>query len=146
MVKQMTTITINEKKNVIVMSKATAKAASVFGTQEYKDLQEVRKAYPNFRVEVKKAPKRDNYKGLDYKFMKKYIEQHDDEEKTIMEEYNMLRGKDENGNTVSDAASYGEIRSWFLDMFPEVEEYHKKKEEVLARVRANRAAKRNQVA
>ncbi len=139
-------ITINERRNVIVLSKATAKAARVFGTDEYKQLQIARKDYPDYKVEVKKSTKKDSFKGLDYKFMEKYIEQHDDEEKSYMAEYNLLRGRNEEGEAVTDAASYGEIRSWFMDAFPEVEEFHNKKEAVLERVRANRAAKRNQVA
>ena len=142
----MSNITVNTKRNVIVLSKATAKAASVFNSPEYNDLQKARRDYPDFRVEVKKTAKKDNYKGLNFKFMEKYIEQNDNENKSIMAEYNLLRGRNEDGDVVSDAASYGEVRSWFLDTFPEVEEYRNKRDEVLERVKANRAAKRNQVA
>ena len=41
---------INQKNRAIEMSKKFAKAASVFGSREYKQLQEVRRDYPDFSV------------------------------------------------------------------------------------------------
>lgn len=54
----MANITINEKKRKVEVSKAFAKAASRYGTDEYKILQEVRKDYPTFRIETRKTEKR----------------------------------------------------------------------------------------
>ena len=87
---------INEKKMAIEMTKKFAAAARKFGTQQYRDLQEARRDYPNFKVVTitrNTASKQDLYKGLTYEFMESYIQKHDDEEQSIMAEYMMLRGK-----------------------------------------------------
>ena len=85
----MTNIIINEKKRTIEMSKKDYTSACKFGSGEYKDLQEVRRAYPDYRViAVKSKVSGANvYKGLTYSFMEKYIMNHDDEGKTTMKKY-----------------------------------------------------------
>ena len=74
-------IIVNEKKNTIEISKAFAKEAKVFGTDEYKNLQEVRRDYPQFKVAVKSiSKKKDSFKGLTLDYMKNYIRKNDTEE------------------------------------------------------------------
>ena len=46
----MANIIINEKKRTIEMSKKDYASACKFGTEKYKELQEARRAYPNYRV------------------------------------------------------------------------------------------------
>ena len=59
---------IDSKKNTIEMSKKFAKAASRFGSEEYRQLQEARRDYPTFRIVTKttRTKKSDCFKGLTY--------------------------------------------------------------------------------
>ena len=125
----MTNIIINEKKRTIEMSKKDYASACKFGSEEYVDLQEVRRAYPDYRViAVKSKVSGANvYKGLTYSFMEKYIMNHDDEEKTAMKEYLDMKDKAEEFGAGSDA--YQNIREWFIEKYPEIEEYHKEMEQ-----------------
>lgn len=146
--KTMTNITINNKKNAIEISKNFEKKASVFGSREYKMLQKARRDYPDFRVVTKTAAKRnkDTYKGLTYSLMEKYISAHD-EDGSIMKEFNNMRGVGEEAEAMmAEAITYGEMKAWFLDKFPEIEEFQAKREAILKGVEARRNAKRNEAA
>ena len=46
----MNAITINAKNRTIELSNTFAKAASLFGSEEYRQLQEARRDYPSYRV------------------------------------------------------------------------------------------------
>ena len=120
---------INEKKMAIEMSKKFAAAARKFGTQQYRDLQEARRDYPNFKVVTvtrKATGCQDTYKGLTYKFMEDYIQKHDDAEQSVMAEYLTLRGKsDAAKENLVESYSYKEMKTWFLKTFPAIEEFHK---------------------
>ena len=127
---------INEKKNTIELSKKESKAAAKFGTPEYKNLQEARKDYPGFKVVTitrKSTAKKESYKGLTYAYMETYIQKHDDENKTIMAEYKMLRGLTEEAEeALAESFTYLEMKDWFLKKFPAIAEFHKKREALLA--------------
>ena len=118
----MKNITINFKNSTIELSKATAKAASVFGSQEYKDLIEACSQFPSFRVVVQKTAKRKkkvneennenkenkmNMKGLNYDFMKHYIKTHSDSE-THMAEFEKLK---------ESKVSYFDVKNWFFETY-----------------------------
>ena len=110
---------------VIEMNKTEAKAAGRFNSEEFKELSALRTAYPDFRIVIKATKSKDNMKGLDIQFMEKYISSHDDEDGTIMSEFRLLRGLDENGYKLEivEPASYGELKMWFLSKYPELERY-----------------------
>ena len=135
---------INTTAKAIEMVKSEHRAAHTYGTPEYKSLQEVRKAYPSFRVVIKERKRTDRLKGLDVTYMEKYILAHDDGECSIMKVFYQLRGLDEKGKKVdlAAAASFGELRMWFLNQFPEVEDMNATVDEILARVRKERAEKK----
>ena len=145
----MTKMKINEAARTIEMTKMFYRAACQFGTTEYKMLQEARRDYPGFTTAIaqpKKNSKAPNeaYKGLDYKYMEKYIAAHDDEDGSIMEEYKMLRGLDEESvDACAEALSYQEMKAWFLDKFPAIRAYHEKREQLLKGV-AEREAQRKE--
>ena len=132
----MTNIIINTKNHTIEMNKTVTKAASRFGTPEYNELQEVRRAYPTYRVvTVAKKAAKPEYKGLTFKYMEKYIVTHDDEDKSIMAEYLMLRGMNEEGKQVdADSADYADIKDWFLQSFPAIKKYHDDRKDLLDRI------------
>lgn len=139
----MTTISINSKNHTIEMNKSVAKAASKFGTPEYNELQEVRRAYPTYRVVTvaKKGPKPE-YKGLTYEYMEKYIKTHDNEDNSFMSEYLMLRGLDEDGKKIdADSAGYTDIKEWFFQSFPAIQKYHADRDALLKKIAERKAEK-----
>ena len=139
---------INEKKNAIELSKKEAAAAAKFGTREYKALQEARKDYPGFKVVTiarKSAAKKESCKGLTYGYMEMYIQKHDDEEKSIMAEYLMLRGlSKEAEEALAESFTYQEMKEWFLAKYPAINKFHKARAKALELAKA--AAESNKAA
>ena len=129
-------MTINFRSNSIEMTKKFAKAAARFGSDEYKQLQEARKDYPTFKVATvtrKATTQKETFKGLTYSYMESYIKAHDDENQSIMAEYEMLRGRSQEAQeALAVGCSYIEIKAWFLNKFPAIAEFHKKREALLA--------------
>ena len=119
----------------IEMSKTEAKAAGKLNSEKFNELHTLRTMYPSFEIEIKasSAKKKTDYKGLTYDYMTKYIEAHDDEEKSIMTEFEMLRAtSDEAKEALAESASYKEIKEWFLKKFPAIAKFHEKREAALA--------------
>ena len=126
------------------VSKVEAKAAGKPSTNEYNTLLELLKNFPGYQIEIVKtaAKKVDRFKGLDYNYMADYIKSHNEE---LLKEFYTLRGLDENGKKVgmAAAASYGEIKMWFLEQFPEVEKMAENVNEIIAKARNAREARKN---
>ena len=119
----------------IEMSKTEAKAAGKINSEKFNELNTLRTMYPTFEIEIKTstAKKKSDYKGLTYGYMAKYIASHDDDNKSIMAKFEMLRGTTEEAKeALADSASYKEIKEWFLKQFPAIAEFHKKREAALA--------------
>ena len=140
----MKTITVNMKNRTIEMTKKYAAAASKFGTEEYKNLQQARHDYPTFRVTTSSRKlHKIEFAGLTYSYMEKYIAAHDDEKQSIMKEYMDLRAMtDAAEELLAESASYQEMKDWFLDTFPAVVEYHEKRAAALEKTRKNKEEKR----
>ena len=139
---------INEKKNAIELSKKEAAAAAKFGTREYKALQEARKDYPGFKVVTiarKSAAKKESCKSLTYGYMEMYIQKHDDEEKSILAEYLMLRGlSKEAEEALAESFTYQEMKEWFLAKYPAINKFHEARAKALELAKA--AAESNKAA
>ena len=127
----------------IEMSKNEAKAAGKIGTTEFEMLREYMAAYPGYEVQIKAPAKRKvELGGLDYKYMREYIQKHDDEQHSKMEKFKTLIAQDKkDGKEDTDhleAAGYLDVRAWFLATFPEIKqsrENHKEKvQAILAEV------------
>lgn len=144
----MTTIQINHKNNTIEMTKKFYNAACQFGTNEYKMLQEARRDYPGYNPVVAKTKKSgtgalDAFKGLTYEYMEIYIEKHDDEKKSLMAEFKMLRAEDDASVAMdAESESYLVIRNWFLEQYPAVREFHEKREQVVGNIRMKKEAEK----
>ena len=140
----MKTIAINSKNRTIEMTKKYAAAASKFGTEEYKNLQQARHDYPTYRVVIStRKPRKVEFAGLTYSYMEKYIAAHDDANKSIMKKYMDLRAMIEAAEEVlAESASYQEMKDWFLDTFPAVVEYHEKRAAAIEKTRKNKEEKR----
>lgn len=104
------------QKNIIELNATEARRAAKIGTEEYKELIEAKRNFPNFQIKVMPTRKSSYaFKGLTYEFMGRYISIHGTEEQ--LKEFNEMRDRDgESGG----AASYGEIKKWFLENFPKV--------------------------
>ena len=129
-------MTINYTSMTIEMTKADSKAAGKVGTEAFKEMLSLMQQFPNYKILVvtRAATKKTcDYKGLTYDYMEKYIKAHDDESKSIMNEYKMLRGiTDEAKDALADSCSYQEIKAWFLAKFPAIAKFHEMRQNLLA--------------
>lgn len=135
-------LTLNTKNFAIEMDKKFAAAAANVFSAEYEKLQEVRRAYPNYKVvTVARKEKTSSTSGLTFEFMELYIEQHDDEEKNIMAAFQALRATDAESKAMGmKSEAYQTIRTWFLETYPEVENAAAKREKLLKDIREKREA------
>ena len=127
----------------IEMTKTEAKAAGKPNTTEYNTLLELMKNFPGFQIEIVKsaAKKADRFKGLDINYMENYIKSHKPE---LLETFYELRGLDANGKKVelAAAATYGEIKMWFLAQFPEIEKLGENVNKIIEEARKAREAQK----
>ena len=127
----------------IEMTKTEAKAAGKPNTTEYNTLLELMKNFPGFQIEIVKsaAKKVDRFKGLDTNYMENYIKSHKPE---LLETFYELRGLDANGKKVelAAAATYGEIKMWFLTQFPEIEKLGEHVNKIIEEARKAREAQK----
>ena len=136
---------INYAKNVIELSAKEAREAEIYGSPAYLALLDAKRQFEGFTVVVKtKSTKTASFKGLNREFMKKHIEENPIEGKDLMAEFNALCGLDSEGSKKAFAAvaSFGELRMWFLNAYPEFAESRSKIDEILAKTREEIAAKR----
>ena len=145
----MTSIQINHKNNTIEMTKKFYTESCKYGTDEYKTLQEVRRDYPGYTPVVAKNKKSsedtlDVFKGLNFEYMELYIMKHDDEDKSIMAEFKMMRAEDDASKAVgAKSESFLTIRDWFLDKYPAVREFHEKRGRIVGELRKKKEAEKN---
>ena len=130
----MANIRINNTKREIVITKAFAKKAEQFRSDEYYELREAKNDNPTFKVVVNKASKRDTMKGLTFKFIKQYVENNGTEAQ--MDEFETMT-KNEDG---IQSMSYGEVKEWFIVSFPEVVEIFKQREDISKKVKEAKLA------
>ena len=137
----------------IEMTKAEAKNAGKIGTDEYNTLMQLKKDFPGFPIEIVKTStkKTSRFKGLDKDYMENYIKEHPlnievemdegkKESKSILEIFYELRGLDKDGKKIgmAAAASYGEIKMWFLTQYPEIEKMGEKVNKIIEETRKAR--------
>ena len=132
----------NISSATIILSKAEAKAAGKTTSAEFAELNELRAAYPTFRIVIRASKSKDSMKGLDTNYMERYIKAHDDAVNTILKEFYALRGMDENGakKELAQAVSYGELKMWFLATYPEVETMNETVNAILEKAKSKRMA------
>ena len=119
---------INMYEHTIVLTKKEMTAASRYGSDAYKELQNARRDYPGYEVVIVTRTvktQRETYKGLTYAYMERYIQAHDDEQKTIWMEYKIYRGepldpKDE----IPVPYTYREMREWFLSKYEAIAKFY----------------------
>ncbi len=140
----MTTITINAKNRTIEMNKTFAKAASIFGSDEYNQLQEARRDYPNYRVITvkQKGAGSTEFAKLSFEFMDKYVKDHAPSD-NIKATYLELRGFDQNWKVDENGLpeDHARIKDWFLNTFPEFEEARAKRKALLGKIQKDKEAR-----
>ena len=119
---------INLTERTIALTKKEMTAASRYGSDAYKELQNARRDNPGFEiVTITRMVKtqRETYKGLTYEYMEKYIKTHDDEKGTIWREYKICRGKPlDEKDLIPVPYTYREMREWFLDKYEEIAKFY----------------------
>ena len=113
-------LTIDREKKIIRTSKQLLKAASKYGTEEYKLFNYLLKEHPDFEIVATTQKKRKSL-NITFDFMTKYISKHD-ESGEVMNEFLVKRGlkADEDGEI--NAEKFADIRTWFLEKYSEVRE------------------------
>ena len=134
----------NHENKTIEMTKAEAKAAGKITSEKFKELMALKAMLPNYEVAIVAAPKRkkSTFSGRTYEYMEAYIKKHDDEKKTIMVEFNKLRGivsdedKEKYGEMSNnlEKAAYATIKKWFLNTFTEIKEFHENHKEEMEKI------------
>lgn len=119
---------VNRTNRTITITKAYNTKASIYGTIEYDTLTKIQSQNPGFRVVVQAPTRKSIPLGkITYAQMEKYIKSHDDDDKSIWNEYLKLRGKtdkdeDENENEdeirVKVSATFFEVKKWFSNQYP----------------------------
>lgn len=127
--------------STIEMTKTEAAAAGKLNSAEFADLKQLRETFPTYKIMIVKsaAKKGDHFKGLTLKYMEDYIKRHN---KDVLVDFYKLCGKDESGEKTELAATaaYGEIKMWFLDKFPEIEQMGTEVKKIIKETRESRAA------
>jgi hypothetical protein len=123
-----TQMKVNMLARTIVLTKKEMTAASRYGSDAYKELQNARRDNPGFEiVTITRTVKtqRETYKGLTYEYMEKYIKSHDDAEKTIWREYMIYRGTPINpADQLPVAYNYNQMKTWFLGKYEEIAKFY----------------------
>ena len=94
-------------------------------SEEYRDLTEVMKRHPDYKVlrrNIKKNPKKETYAGLTYQYMRAYIITHsfpEARERELAE----FEDKIFISKCHAQGLRYPTIKKWFLEKFPEVAEF-----------------------
>ena len=115
---------INYTTQTIELTKAEAKAAGVVPSEAYNELMSIRTQNPTFKVTVNSASSKVSKKNqIKYGDMERYISAHDDENGSIMKEFNARRNAKENGALY--AENFFEIKKWFFSQFSELNESKK---------------------
>lgn len=110
-------IFVDHGKKTIFASKTFLKKARSSESGEYLELAEVVALYRGYSIRerhIKTKSNKQSYKGLTYRYMEDYILCHDNAER-MMAEYRQQRMVSE-----SHKETYGEVKSWFLENYPEV--------------------------
>lgn len=124
-------LTVDHSNNKIIMDRTFAKYEKDTFSEEYAHLQQVRRDYPTYRVELRKIKRnsdKETYKGLTYEYMEKYIVKHEpaDTRKSVLMEFEDMIFISQ---CHSKAKRYPVIKNWFLEKYPEIVKFGMPKEE-----------------
>lgn len=116
----MQNIKVDFISNTIITTKSFYEAAKNYGSEEYKMLKEIQKDNPEMKVSVRESSRKsepNKFKGLTYRYMRKFISVMDKENLQTFEEVVLLY----EGLYTENATVFASVRDWFLKNYP----YHK---------------------
>lgn len=103
--------------NSIIITKNFAEAASIPNSEEYIKLQSVKNDNPSMKVvlrSTKAAGHRNAYKGLTYRYMRRFISEMDS--KNLISFENTIHHYESFG--YENGTVYQYVRDWFLENYP----------------------------
>lgn len=103
--------------NTITITKAFREAANEFGSEEYVALSLVQQEHPNMKIvlrSVRTGNRKSEYKGLTYRYMRKFISIMDKDNLSVFEKM-ILYYEDA---YMENATVYQHVRDWFLKNYP----------------------------
>lgn len=115
--KNTTNYTINHATGVITITNKFAKAANVMNSPEYNIMVQLKKDFPQYKVqlkEIKKKSGKKSYKGLTLDVMKDFIARNDSDKVVLFEKVKAI-AETKNG-------TYAIIKKWFLDNYKDMYE------------------------
>ncbi|MBQ6850601.1 MAG: hypothetical protein IJN77_06160 [Oscillospiraceae bacterium] len=116
-------IKIDHKNKKLVYDRTFAKNSSIVGSKEYYLLQQARKDYPDYTPEQKKIKKNANkttYGGLDYDYMRTYINRFGKDVEAELKEFDDMIFL---SKCHKKSLRYPTIKKWFLAKYPEVKNF-----------------------
>ena len=117
-------VSINPTKRALEVTREFYKKTLVFGSPEYNELNEAKKAYPAYRVTYKTSSRKKIEDRIDTKDMMIYIENHSGKDSPEMKAFLELRGKTvkDAGNRADaeESANLSVMRKWFFEVYPEL--------------------------
>lgn len=141
-------ILVNDRKRALEISKQFNKAASIYGSPEYKALKEAKADNPTYRVVIKPSPKRTFEERITLDDIVLYVSKKSGKDSKQMQELNELCGVSikEAGNKFDavESANFMEIKKWFFLTYPELSTKKEKRQnridEILAEAAKNAAS------
>lgn len=114
----MTNVRISHENNTIVITKAFAKKASVYGSDAYDELRKIKLDNPDYKVEVRTVSKTTSATNkITLATMENYIAKHDTTGE-IMKQFNALRNEELGENLHK--TTFFQIKKWFFETYPEL--------------------------
>ena len=114
-----TLIKINHAKEEINMTKATAKKASIIGTDEYRQLVEVKRDLPNYTVVIVSPKGKENSnKGLTLPLMETLIKAMSNDNQAAIEGFDKVRNYYQNSNF-----HFSKPKEYFVSHYPDWREW-----------------------
>lgn len=114
------TLRLDHLNKNILISAAFIRAAADIENEEYKLLAKICETHPNYDIikrEIKKNPEKESYRGLTYAYMEQYILNHD-LNGDILAYYEELKVR-----ARCHSVRYAHIKKWFLETFPEIDDF-----------------------
>lgn len=112
---------VDHKAQTIEMTKAFYKEASIFGSKAYKTLNEARRDNPNYDFVILRQKAKDSHKGLGLDYMKKYIDEHDENGK-VKEVFEKCTTTKRGKLALEDGIAFFDLRDWFFVQYPETKD------------------------
>lgn len=105
--------------NTITITKKFYEDSKEYGTEAYRTLKAVREENPQMEVVISSTNRKSSLKGIDYRYMRRFVSVMDRENLSVFESV-IAHFEDLYGNNSTKV--FNEVRSWFLDNYPDHKE------------------------